>query len=136
MSSRRTIKKLMAAGIQRNDAAAFVKTYNKIKAAGMTNLFPEMDMPFPEPPFKIHQETIHPIRLSTRYSIDRIELQRVGVIDFERYIKKRLTDSIVHEIRESNAIKFTKTEIGMQIYLDAQLDVLPPVYVEGYDVWF
>lgn len=46
MSSRRTIKKLMAAGIQRNDAAAFVKTYNKIKAAGMTNLFHEWICPF------------------------------------------------------------------------------------------
>jgi hypothetical protein len=136
MSSRRTIKKLMAAGIQRNDAAAFLRTYHRIKTAGMTNLFPEMDTPIPEPHFRIHQETIRPLRLSTRYSIDRMELQRVGAIDFERYIKKRLTDSIVHEIREGDAIKFTKHEAGWQIHLDAQLTVLPPVYVDGRDVRF
>lgn len=126
----------MAAGIQRNDAAAFVRTFHKIKALGMTNLFPEMDTAIPELPFKIHQETAHPIQLRSEYSMDRMDLQLAGSIDFVRFIKKRLIDSIVHEIRESNVVKFTKREMDWQVCLVAQLDVLPPVAVEGEDVWF
>lgn len=42
MKHRKTVKKLMALGIQRNDAAGFVSTYNKLAATGKLGALPEV----------------------------------------------------------------------------------------------
>lgn len=42
VKKKKTIKHLMAIGIQRNDAAVFAKVYQKVKNAGRQDLFPSI----------------------------------------------------------------------------------------------
>lgn len=132
MKSRRIIKKLMAAGIQRNDAATFIKTYRAIKAAGMGELFSEMNTPIPAPP-EIYQRTIKPVQLKTTNSINKLELERASAIDLRLYIKDRLTKELIRGIQDSGAIKFTMREMPYSVDFSAEIMILPPVYEEGHD---
>lgn len=45
MNRKKTIKQLMAIGVQRNDAAAFARAYRKIMDAKKEDLFPEIVKP-------------------------------------------------------------------------------------------
>lgn len=45
MNRKKTIKQLMAIGVQRNDAAAFARAYRKIMDAKREDLFPEIVKP-------------------------------------------------------------------------------------------
>lgn len=45
MTNKKITKRLMAIGVQRNDAAVFARAYRKIMAAGQEDLFPEIVKP-------------------------------------------------------------------------------------------
>lgn len=47
MNRKKQIKQLMSIGVQRNDAAAFARTYHKIVSRGRRDLFPELTIPAP-----------------------------------------------------------------------------------------
>lgn len=45
MRTKKMIKQLMAEGVQRNDAAAFVRAYHKLKFKPVIRQFPELIVP-------------------------------------------------------------------------------------------
>ena len=58
MHDKRVTKRLMSIGVQRNDAAAFARTYRKILDAGMEGMFPEIVRPVMQRPLTVSH--LHP----------------------------------------------------------------------------
>lgn len=123
MRSRRLIKKLMGVGIQRNDARAFVETYHAVKAAGMTQLFRELDPPI-EP--VIHRVEVNPYRFRATRMVSRWQLESGGMVDIEKYIEKELAEEIGRGLADAGAIRNTKRGRMHGVEFCAEVKVLPP----------
>ena len=123
MRSRRLIKKLMGVGIQRNDARAFVETYHAVKAAGMTQLFRELDHPV-EPVTR--RVEVNPYRFRTIRTVSYWQLESVGMVDIEKYIEKELAEEIGRGLAGVGAIRNTKRDSMYGVEFCAEVKVLPP----------
>lgn len=123
MNSKHMIKKMMAAGIQRNDAATFVKVYHAVKAAGMTRLFPELELP-PEP--FVRTKMVEPYRLKAEHAVDYQTLERVGATNYERYVKSILEEALVRGLTAPGAIKITRRDECYGVVFCAEARLLPP----------
>lgn len=123
MSRKKLIKQLMAVGISRNDATAFVRTYRKVKDTGMDRLFHMMEMP-PEP--VIRTRTVRPERLRVKYTIDKYEMENRGAIDWDAYMEDRLIRQLAQRLKDSGVVCFYKRATPLWTEFYAETNVLPP----------
>lgn len=134
MRQKKLVKQLMAAGVQRNDAAAFVKTYRAVKDAGLTRLFPELELP-PAP--VIQTRTVRPERLCAKYTVDSYEMNyRGGSVDWDAYMNKRLVKELAHRLKDSGLVCFSKRATPLWTEFCAEVRVLPMDAKEVQEPWF
>lgn len=127
-NTRRMIKLLMAEGVQRNDAVAFVKAYHKVKDKSVVRQFPELIVP---PPMPISTKTIYPETCAAQHVVSKMDL-RLWSIDYDRYIKHKLLEKMAHGLVSRGFILFENKEYAADVVFTAKLRVLPPETVEAY----
>lgn len=106
MTQKKTIKQLMAIGVQRNDAAAFVRAYRKIRENKREDMLPWILEP--EPP-RIMREELPIATLSASYEISAIELEMrrraIPGADINSAIHGKLVHALANELLKSRAVK-------------------------------
>lgn len=109
MTRKKEIKRLMALGIQRNDAAGFVTTVRAMKNAGKEHLLPGV---FTIPEIKPLRTDYQLRRFQTtiRFS-DKDYFRRVPADLNDRYIHKELAREIGLALLDAGAIKITVEEL-------------------------
>ena len=103
---KRTIKRLMALGVQRNDAAGFIAARNAIKAAHMEHLLPWAFMP-PAPP--IHTTNRRLEKFATSIYLHPEQVLSANIDD--EYIHRDLARSLAQGILAAGFIKITKRQL-------------------------
>lgn len=101
MKNKKIVKQLMAIGVQRNDAAAFARTYRKIIAAGRRDLFPEMEFPIP----KVVQTA--PVRtLGVTILRHRYDLARMAAVNVNEHIRMAIAQELAQHLVLSPYVKY------------------------------
>lgn len=104
VNKKKTIKQLMAIGVQRNDAAAFARAYRKIMDAKMEGLFPEIVKPvMPVMGTAINYRVI-PFRAAYTATEMQMAFFRENYKEFELNIKNELSVELAKCLMESGAI--------------------------------
>ena len=98
MNRKKTIKQLMAIGVQRNDAEVFIRSYRKIQKAGMHKLCEAiMNPPMPVPMVHVN---LNPQKLRSDVFIHAAEFERsrcqAGLIE-------RSLDQVKYQLAEQLA---------------------------------
>lgn len=128
---RRQIKQLMALGIQRNDANAFLNVYNTVVKKRKEDLLPVILRPVPIPRIQTEECRVVPIRSMVIVPHNKLAL----VSDFElspsgyftEAIKRKLEEEILNGLRREGAIEFKSRSagtLGVEYY--SMLRVLMP----------
>lgn len=110
MTNKKIAKQLMAIGVQRNDAAAFARTYNKIKDAKREDLFPGIVEPV-MPPNVVYKH--YPAqKLRATYEISNVEkrLLFMSQEDLLREVRCKLVHDIANALLESGAVQVESCE--------------------------
>ncbi len=120
MNKKKEVKKLMALGIQRNDAAAFIRTYRKLISTGNASAIPTMLMPVPE--VKVQNYDVRKIR--SQYRFYRRDVYP-GAEDRARNI---VVDQLLRFIKNQNVIEFTSRYIpdNDEIEINGTISYIPP----------
>ena len=113
---KRKIKQLMALGIQRNDANAFLSVYTTLSRARKTELLPAILHPVPIPRIQAEEYRTVPIRSMIIVPHDKLALMS----DFEHShsdyfteaIRRQLESELLNELRRSGAIEFKSRSAG------------------------
>lgn len=106
MQRKRAVKRLMAMGVQRNDAAAFVTTYHKIVAAGKGPLLPSILKPtYPKIPTVCTDYQVRKFATIIRCS-DKYDFRRVPRRDEDIY--KELAREMGLALLDAGAVSITK----------------------------
>lgn len=111
MTDKKTIKQLMALGCQRNDAAAFARTYRKIKAAKREELFPELIAPW------------MPVRIARRGWNGKEQYVEIGT-DFAYCTYNGRGGVAAHDDIGGKALVFVGTRGSQVGWLASQADML------------
>ena len=124
MKRKKTVKQLMAIGIQRNEAAAFARTYRKIKAAKREDMFPEIVSPV-QP--KICTVSDYQIKHYWATYI-ATEGERMCFVEngdeYAHLVKQRLCGNLTDALMSSGAIGFTMRALrGGSTEFRAELNV-------------
>ena len=122
MGTKKIIKLLMAEGVQRNDAAAFVRAYQKLKFKSVIRQFPELIVP---PPMPIRTQTIYPKQYAAEFVLSKQEI-RSGSFDYERYVRHKLSEKLARGLEYSGFILFEHKEYAEDVVFTAKLRVLSP----------
>ena len=126
MTRKRYVKQLMALGIQRNDAAGFVKAARIIQDKGMGHLVPDLvfDMPVP---INVQQREIKKMAATFTGSIE-FELSNLPAEEKKEYIKGRLCHALANGLIDSGLCKITATtdERAHAITYRAAIEVAVP----------
>ena len=121
MRSKKTVKQLMALGIQRNEAAVFAKVYGKVKAARREDLFPEIILPVMPVGVVRRELEIVTLRVDYRYEPS----QRM-----EDSVKSRLASELAKEAVRSQLVEFTRRMendfLGPVAVVRAQIKIVKP----------
>lgn len=106
MTQKKTIKQLMAIGVQRNDAVAFVRAYRKIRENKREDMLPWILEP--EPP-KIVRKEFPVATLSATYEASSIDLavrrRAMPDADILSIIHGKLASALGNELLRSRAVK-------------------------------
>ena len=128
MSTKRMVKLLMAEGVQRNDAAAFVGTYQKLKFKPVIRQFPELIVP--------PAVVIPPRRIETSCFVSQIAQSKLELAyctaDRENWIKRRLVENMMQHLLNSGVVEFIHKEYAAEVVFTAKMRVLPPETVDVY----
>ena len=107
MKRKKSIKKLMALGIPRNDAAGFVSTCNALKAAGKKVFLPEIMVP-PGPPVSTIRTDYQLRRFETQMRVsDRPDLVALLPTDTDEYIRNTLAKEMGLALMKTGAISIS-----------------------------
>jgi len=120
MRKKKTIKQLMALGIQRNDAAGFVEAYHVIKAKKKEYMLPVIMAP-PPPPIEVSRR---PIRtMTTVYCTAPMELCNVPSEDAEKYIKRQLARQLAAGLPDLGVYTISKRVLpNMGLYMGQSVE--------------
>ena len=127
MSTKRLTKLLMAEGVQRNDAAAFVEIYRKMRNRAVIKLFPELVAP---PAVVIPPRRIEPSCFVSQIAQSKMELNCTA--DRQQWIKRRLVENMMQHLLNSGMVEFTHKEYAAEMVFTARMQVLPPQVREVY----
>ena len=106
MTQKKSIKQLMAIGVQRNDAAAFVRAYRKIRENKREDMLPWILEP--EPPKIVRKEfPVATLRATYEISAIELEMQRRATpdADINSTIHGKLVHALANELLKSRAVK-------------------------------
>ena len=98
----RITKQLMAIGCQRNDAAAFARTYRKIMDANREDLFPEIIKPVMPVQFKAVNVSTYRLRASVTVSDREMEWHRQHPDDLKRRVVDTLASRLADELAKGS----------------------------------
>lgn len=106
MKNARLKKQLMSIGIQRNDAAAFIRCYRKIQRSDKVELFRAIMNP--EPPIQPKIINVVPHSLQVETSVSQDELYTHKAVDLEAIVRERLSRQLADGLMDSGAMIITK----------------------------
>lgn len=109
MSRKRQIKRLMALGIQRNDAAGFVKASRILIDKGRADMLPGVLID-PGPVARRTDYKLHKFATTVRYS-DKYAFRRVPADLADEYVHKEIAREIGLALLDAGAIKITVREL-------------------------
>ena len=118
MTRKKEIKRLMALGIQRNDAAGFVTTVRTMKAAGKERLLPGVFMIPEVKPLRTDYQ-LRRFQTTMRFS-DRDYFRRVPADLNDQYIHKELAREIGLALLDAGAITITVEELPPNMWDNAR----------------
>lgn len=110
MNRKKTIKQLMAIGVQRNDAAAFARAYRKIMYHNREDLFPEIVKPVMPMVGVVHNCRVETIRASSIVN-KQMAFPCVDNEEFTTMITERLSDELAKSLIQSGAAALTIKQI-------------------------
>ena len=110
MNRKKTIKQLMAIGVQRNDAAAFARVYGKIMYAKKEDLFPEIIKPVMPIVGVAHNHRVETIRASSIVNRE-MAFHYVDSDEFITMITERLSDELAKNLMQSGAASLSIRQI-------------------------
>lgn len=100
MRNEKLKKQLMAVGIQRNDAAAFIRSYRKIQKSGKAEQFRDIMAPYVTPiQTVIRNVPVHTLQVTVKFSDD--EIYSVGGEEAERMVLERLSNQLAAALLDS-----------------------------------
>lgn len=128
MKSRKAVKKLMALGIQRNEAAVFARVYGKVKAVRREDLFP--DILLLERPVGVVRRELEIVTLRADYHYEQFDRAYVMPREKEAYVKNHLARALADEAVQNQLVEFTRrTEesfLGPITVTRAQIKIVKP----------
>lgn len=104
MNSKKTIKQLMAIGVQRNDAAAFARAYRKIMYARREDLFPEIVKPVIPLVGTVFNHRVVPFRAECFVQDSQMAFFRENKEEFAARIMAKLGNELAECLMENGAI--------------------------------
>lgn len=110
MNRNKTIKQLMAIGVQRNDAAAFARAYRKIMYAKMEDLFPEIVKPVMPLVGVVHNHQVKTIRASSIVNRE-MAFPWADSDEVTTVITERLCDELAKSLIQSGAAALSIIQI-------------------------
>lgn len=126
MNRKKTIKQLMAIGVQRNDAAAFARAYRKIMYAKKEDLFPEIIKPVMPMVGVVHNHRVETIRASSIVHRD-MAFPCADNEEFTTVITERLSDELAKSLIQSGAAALSIKQIDtMRTQYDVTVRVAMP----------
>ena len=111
MNRKKTIKQLMSIGVQRNDAAAFARTYRKIKDANMHGLFPDIIEPVMPVMGTVVNYRVTPFRAECFTAESQRYCLREDKEVFATRIMHKLSENLAECLMENGAIIMRQEEI-------------------------
>ena len=111
MTRKKQIKLLMSIGVQRNDAAAFARVYQKVKAAKREKLFPLLVEP--DIPIKVVHEDYQRRYLRTAVLIPDLRLRRVAAsgADLKQFVGMHLAKQMVDQLYLSGLMEMADRKV-------------------------
>ena len=104
MQNKKIVKQLMAIGVQRNDAAAFARTYRKIKATKMEALFPEIMGPaMPQVVYEHYPAQM--LRAVVEMTDEKIIGLAADGVDMKQYVGEKLAKEIANHLYSSGVMQ-------------------------------
>lgn len=110
MKQKKTIKQLMAIGVQRNDAAAFARAYRKIMDAKREDLFPEIVKPVMPVMGTVLNYRVETIRASSMVN-RQMAFPYCDDEEFTTMIMERLSDELAKNLIQSGAAAMSIKQI-------------------------
>ena len=111
MTNKKIAKQLMAIGVQRNDAAAFARTYRKILDAGRKDLFPEIIEPVMPMNVVYKDYPIQKLRATYEMSNIGMRMRFISQDDLLREVRDKLTHDIAKALLESGMAQVERREL-------------------------
>ena len=127
----RITKHLMAIGCQRNDAAAFARTYRKIMEANREDLFPEIIKPVMPVQFKAVNVSTCRMRASVTVSDREMEWHRLHPDDLKRRVVDTLASRLADELAKG-AMKIETRKVNGAVEFSSTVNVIDPIEWDKY----
>ena len=112
MNRKKTIKQLMAIGVQRNEAVAFARAYRKIMDAKREDLFPEIVKPVMPIMGTVNNYQVTPIRARFVAHDELRYVYHESSVDFAAMIEAELSKQIAYGLMQSGAFRMERRAIG------------------------
>ena len=128
---KRIAKQLMAIGVQRNDAAAFVRTYRKIMDANREDLFPEIIKPVVPVQFKAVNVSPYRLRVSVTVSDREMEWHCQHPDDLKRRAVDTLASRLADELAKGT-MKIEHRKVNGAVEFIGTVNVIHPIEWDKY----
>ena len=124
MTNKKITKQLMAIGVQRNDAAAFARTYRKIMDARREDLFPAIVKPVMPVRYQVVEHQI--VTLHVRRTVPDIQMamlaDRPG--DLYRRVTGKLATVMADKLVESGAMKLSTEKVKFGVEFTGTVNIV------------
>ena len=127
----RITKQLMAIGCQRNDAAAFARTYRKIMDANREDLFPEIIKPVMPVQFKAVNVSPYRLRATCVVSDYQMAMLREHPEDLYRRVSGTLASRMADELAKG-AIKIESQKVNGAVEFIGTVNIIHPIEWDKY----
>lgn len=117
-------KQLMAIGIQRNDAVAFIRCYRKIQKSGKAKLFRPLLDPYVTLQPVVRNVQAHTLQVTVRCTDD--EIYSVRAVDAERMVRAKLSDQLAEAILDSGYVYTDQAKDLTGLLVRARVMVVNP----------
>lgn len=112
MTNKKIVKQLMGIGVQRNEAAAFAKTYRKIMNAKREDLFPEIVRPVMPVQFSVVNHQL--VNFRAVYAGDDRRRSYMGDEEYAKHVKHCLSEELASGLVREGFVKVeTHPAIGV-----------------------
>lgn len=110
MKNKKITKQLMAIGVQRNDAAAFARTYHKIVSRGRRDLFPELTIPAP-PMVRTAMLSVQTLKVSILRHRAILYAAEASGACVDQYIRKKMAEELAQCLLSSPYVLYQQRDL-------------------------